>query len=54
VFCPLVLRFCKRKTWHLLLVWDKSSYTGSFCDISMWMCIITPIGSFPLFLFILP
>jgi hypothetical protein len=43
----------KTKKW-LLLVSDKDRHKDFPCDISMYMCIITPIGSSPLFFFKLP
>jgi hypothetical protein len=39
----------KRKI-AILLAWDKGSYTWGF----LYICILTSIGSSPLFFFILP
>jgi hypothetical protein len=36
-----------------LLIWDKGRYHKFPCDISMCICIITPIDLSPLIFFIL-
>jgi hypothetical protein len=40
------------KNTTFYLVWDKDSYSGNF-DISMYICIIKPIGLSPLLFLIL-
>jgi hypothetical protein len=53
LFRPPVLQFCRRekifKKMTFLFVWDKGSLYEEFLfDISMYICIVTPIGLYSL------
>jgi hypothetical protein len=52
LFCTPILQFCKKKKWHFICL--RYLYSEFHCDIAMYICITTQIGSSPVFFSFVP